>query len=265
MEAHRLAEYFPLLEGDEFNLLVEDIRKNGQLEPIVTVDGLILDGLNRYRACQEIGIEAVTEAYAGDDPLSYVVSLNVRRRHMDTSQRAQLATEMEEEFAEAEKAKKEARRKEDGRYAPSDSGEQNGDRDYQKENEQLAATRAAKAFNVSRASVVRAKRVKEQAPEKVADIVAGRETVGAVDTELRVERAKKRHAERIDKEDTKSVKERPKVVADYMSATVDFRHALKLAIMSDQRQGMFSAPETKQFMKTRHDELRSLMAELESA
>ena len=106
MEAHRLAKYFPLLEGDEFNLLVEDIRKNGQLEPIVTVDGEILDGLNRYRACQEIGIEPVTEEYTGDDPLGYVVSLNVRRRHMDTSQRAMLATEMLPEFEAQAAARK---------------------------------------------------------------------------------------------------------------------------------------------------------------
>lgn len=41
MKAHKLAKYFPILEGDEFKMLVEDIRKNGQLNPIVTYKGEI--------------------------------------------------------------------------------------------------------------------------------------------------------------------------------------------------------------------------------
>ena len=200
MEAHRLAKYFPLLEGDEFNLLVEDIRKNGQLEPIVTVDGEILDGLNRYRACQEIGIEPVTEEYTGDDPLGYVVSLNVRRRHMDTSQRAMLATEMLPEFEAQAKERIETSRDEGGRYAPFVSVDTNGKPNY---NETTATAEAAKEFNVARVTVARAKRVKEQAPEKVADIVAGKTSVRAVDTELREARAEMRHAERKDRDDAR--------------------------------------------------------------
>lgn len=53
----------------------------------------------------------MTEEYNGDDPLSYVVSINIRRRHMDTSQRAMLATEMLPEFeAEAKERLRESAR-----------------------------------------------------------------------------------------------------------------------------------------------------------
>lgn len=109
MKIHKYAEYFPALEGEEFNLLVEDIKKNGQVEAIVTYRGEILDGANRYRACRAAGVEPKYQEYTGDDPLGHVVSLNVRRRHMDVSQRAMLATEMLPEFeAKAEIVRREA-------------------------------------------------------------------------------------------------------------------------------------------------------------
>jgi hypothetical protein len=50
---HELANEYPLIEGDEFDNLVEDIRKHGILEPIVLFQGKILDGRNRYRAAKE--------------------------------------------------------------------------------------------------------------------------------------------------------------------------------------------------------------------
>ena len=94
MQYHKFANLFPLIEGDEFEQLKQDIQKNGQLEPVWLYEGQILDGRNRYRACSSLGIEAETREYEGDEPLSFVLSLNLHRRHLSASQKAILTLEV---------------------------------------------------------------------------------------------------------------------------------------------------------------------------
>jgi N6-adenosine-specific RNA methylase IME4 len=92
MNFHPLSELFPLMQGREFDELVADVKANGLREPIWTYDGQILDGRNRWRACEaaEVATRQMRE-YSGDDPVSFVVSLNLHRRHLSESQRADVA------------------------------------------------------------------------------------------------------------------------------------------------------------------------------
>ena len=94
MNYHELACLFPMLGNEALADLTEDIRANGVREPIVLFEGQILDGRNRYHAAREVGCEYPVAEYVGPDPLGYVVSLNLKRRHLTESQRAMVAAKI---------------------------------------------------------------------------------------------------------------------------------------------------------------------------
>ena len=88
---HPLCLALPDMSSEAFKALVEDVRRNGQLRDIVLHEGMILDGRHRYRACLECGIEPRMVMFAGSDPVAFVISENVARRHLNESQRAMVA------------------------------------------------------------------------------------------------------------------------------------------------------------------------------
>jgi hypothetical protein len=88
IELHPLCTLFPRLVGPEFEALKADIRVNGLRQPIVLHDGMILDGGNRYRACMEVGIEPEFTEFGGGNLVSFVLSVNLHRRHMSAGQQA---------------------------------------------------------------------------------------------------------------------------------------------------------------------------------
>jgi hypothetical protein len=95
---HERSSIFPLIEGEAFDGLVEDIKKFGQLEDGVLFKGKILDGRNRYRACKILKIPFRAKEYSGKmDPLDYIISQNLHRRHLNIAQRSEIGLLLLEE------------------------------------------------------------------------------------------------------------------------------------------------------------------------
>jgi hypothetical protein len=156
-EFHEYANLFPLIEGGEFDDLVADVATHGVREPVWLYQGKILDGRNRHRAARAAGVAYDTKDYDGTDPLAFVVSLNLKRRHLSESQRAMVAA----------------------RLANIEHG---GDRRAgQAENLPLVSQeQAARQLNVSDRSIRAAKAVQSHAtPELAAAVDAGRVSVSA--------------------------------------------------------------------------------------
>jgi hypothetical protein len=92
---HPLGELFPLVEGDDFQKLVASIKAHGLRDPITVQDGMVLDGRNRQRACQAVGVDCDYQPLpAGQDPLTFVIDKNLTRRHLTNSQRAMVAAKL---------------------------------------------------------------------------------------------------------------------------------------------------------------------------
>lgn len=94
MKTHPVADLFPMMGEDELAALAEDIKANGLKHPIVRdEEGRIVDGRNRFKACELVDVEPQFIETNGDDPLGLVVSLNIKRRNLTAGQRAAAAAE----------------------------------------------------------------------------------------------------------------------------------------------------------------------------
>ena len=96
LPAHAATSIFPAMGEAEFQELKADIAKNGLRQPILVYRNQVIDGRERMRACTELGIEPqykavdVTEKTVAE----YIVSMNLKRRHLNDSQRAMVANSL---------------------------------------------------------------------------------------------------------------------------------------------------------------------------
>jgi ParB-like nuclease domain len=88
---HPLADEFPEMKMGELRELADDINDHGLIEPITLYEGKILDGRNRYRACQLCGRQPHFHELPADiNPVAYVISKNIQRRHLTAEQKRDL-------------------------------------------------------------------------------------------------------------------------------------------------------------------------------
>ncbi len=89
LKVHPVAAAFPMLADDELKALAGDIAANGLRQPIVIQGGVLIDGRNRLRACELAGVEPTAVELAAEvDPVAYILSANLARRHLSKGQQA---------------------------------------------------------------------------------------------------------------------------------------------------------------------------------
>ena len=92
---HPACLLFPRFGQQELQELADDIKANGLRNPIVLYQGKILDGRNRLAACEIAGMEPRFVEWNGKgSPVEWVVSENLIRRHLTSSQRAVIAHDL---------------------------------------------------------------------------------------------------------------------------------------------------------------------------
>jgi protein gp37 len=170
MKRHPLCELFPPMAQDQFDDLVASMKEHGfdPAFPIITYEDMILDGANRWRAAEKVGVRPVLRAYEGDSPLRFVVAANLNRRHLDESQRALIGAKLATLKGGQNKAFPDA--------APIGAAA-------------LSRAEAAELLNVGTRNVTRARRVLDQAiPELIRNVERGRITVNAASILARLPR-----------------------------------------------------------------------------
>lgn len=190
LEFHELANLFPLMEeeSEELRELAEDIQKNGLMDPIVLLDGKVFDGRNRYGATKLLGLKLSAddviqfeEVFEGEDPFQFVVSKNLHRRHLSTSQRAAVAAEIFK------------------RISPGENGGSSIE-ERTKDIEQRYR-RAATPMQVSPKSVERAVGVMNASPELHEEVHAGTKTLHQATKEVRRKKAENKKVDPQDKDE----------------------------------------------------------------
>lgn len=86
MEFHKSNKALPdFLSKGKIQLLAQSIKESGLHKKIITYEGQILDGANRYIACLIAGVEPEYEEYTGDDPEGIFDAENFCRKQMSST------------------------------------------------------------------------------------------------------------------------------------------------------------------------------------
>lgn len=187
---HPVANIFPLMADDDYAALVADIRANGQRESIwLHADGSIIDGRNRYRACCDLGLAPKYKTWNGKGSLvAFVISLNLHRRHLSSSQRAVVALDVMP-FLEAEAKERQGQRTDlDTTLVKKLTNV--GDPNNGKVAEQVATI-----TGTNRQYVADAKKIAKEAPDLLEQVRTGETTITAAKREIKERKREERREE----------------------------------------------------------------------
>jgi len=179
---HDVVELFPRMTDEQFEALVDDIKANGVRVPVLMHEGQIVDGRHRWLACDRLGIKCPTtnlELNDGESMVSYVIALNLKRRHLTTSQRAMVGVDAlplyEAEAAGRKAANGGDRRPEVARLPPPV--------ETAKARDEAAAT-----ASVSARYIQDAKKIAAESPETAQKVRSGVLTLQDAKREIKVQR-----------------------------------------------------------------------------
>lgn len=163
---HAAANIFPL-DDEHLQELADDIKANGLLVPIETLDGEIIDGRRRWLACKLRGVKPSVVAVKTDDPIKYVLSLNLHRRHLTVSQLGMVGDRAREMYDKAAKERLAVGQKAGGKARHS-SSEKNSS---QSSRAPQSRDQIGGAVGVSGNTIDKARRVREKGIPEVAKAV----------------------------------------------------------------------------------------------
>lgn len=176
-ETHPAADVLPMMQGAAYEALKASIKTQGQIVPATlwrapSGETLMLDGRNRAKACDDLGIAPRFEWYEGDDPWEHAWEVNAKRRHMEPGQLvalrvlidkgklAELAAQRKLEGDAARASAAKGRRRAGGRFEEADQsvtepsptgGEERKTRSALAKSVGVAVTTAQKAITLEKA------------------------------------------------------------------------------------------------------------------
>lgn len=124
-KVHPAADVFPMMDETRFKELADDIKAHGLISKIQLFDGQIIDGRNRARACQLIGLQPDFVTIQCENPYSYVWSLNGQRRDLGDIQRSVIFLQCQKGAEAIDAARKEAEERRRAAIAKNQAGNDN--------------------------------------------------------------------------------------------------------------------------------------------
>lgn len=162
----RFKGLIPALSIEEFRMLELNIVRDGVRDPLVTWNGVLVDGHNRLSICREheLGFHTLEMEFADEDAACvWIIRNQLGRRNLKTIDRVLLALELEPMLRA--KAKEQQARKPES--VPQNSAEQIKPTETRKE--------LAKIAGVSHDTVSKAKAVLESGNEELIEEVRAKE------------------------------------------------------------------------------------------